>query len=282
LITLKELLKDGQVQLKDRSASAVEDCEILIGHILNKNSAWLIAHDDRALTSEQILAFQNYLQRRSAGEPVAYIIGQRAFWEHQFEVNPSVLIPRPESELLVELTMQIATEQAFTPQSLSIVDLGTGSGAIAISLAHELPQAEVTAVDVSLEALDVARKNAENIGVTNVKFIEGNWFSKLDGRRYSLIVANPPYIAIDDPHLARGDLRFEPIGALNAGAEGIDDIQKIINQSTNHLQPNGHLLIEHGFEQGSEVRSLLGNAGFDSIATHRDIAGHERVSCGSI
>ncbi len=282
MIKLKELLREGQIQLKDQSPSAAEDCEILLGQILSKNSAWLITHGDRLITSEQTLAFRAHLQRRSAGEPVAYIIGQRAFWEHHFEVNPSVLIPRPESEILVELVVQIVSEQAFTSESQSIADLGTGSGAIAISLAHELPQTDIIAVDVSVDALAVARRNADNIGVTNITFIESDWFSQLDEQRFSIIVTNPPYIATDDPHLARGDLRFEPIDALTAEPEGIDDIHKIVNQSKAYLQPLGHLLVEHGFEQGAAVRKLFSDAGFKDIATHRDIAGLERVSCGSI
>jgi release factor glutamine methyltransferase len=282
LITLKALLKSGQVQLENYSDSAIEDCEILLSHTLNKNSAWLIAHSDSTLTSEQTLAFQTYLRRRSAGEPVAYIVGQRAFWEHQFEVNANVLIPRSESEMLVELAIQISGSQTPTLQTQTIADLGTGSGAIAISLAHELPQSKVIAVDVLPEALAVARRNAKKIGVANVRFIESNWFSKLGGQDFNIIVANPPYVALGDPHLVQGDLRFEPSDALCAGPNGIDDIQKIINQATEHLQPNGNLMIEHGFEQGSEVRKLLSNAGFNNIVTHRDIAGLERVSCGSL
>lgn len=282
MITLKALLKSGQVQLENYSDSAIEDCEILLSHTLNKNSAWLIAHSDSTLTSEQTLAFQTYLRRRSAGEPVAYIVGQRAFWEHQFEVNANVLIPRSESEMLVELAIQIAGSQTPTLQTQTIADLGTGSGAIAISLAHELPKSKVIAVDVLPEALAVARRNAKKIGVANVRFIESNWFSKLGGQDFNIIVANPPYVALGDPHLVQGDLRFEPSGALCAGPNGIDDIQKIINQATEHLQPNGNLMIEHGFEQGSEVRKLLSNAGFNNIVTHRDIAGLERVSCGSL
>lgn len=282
MITLKELLLLGQKQLEGSSDSAKEDCEALLSHILNKNSAWLIAHSDSTLTTEQAIAFQTYLQRRSTGEPIAYIVGQRGFWKHRFEVNSNVLIPRPESEMLVELAMQIATEPAASnTQSESILDLGAGSGAIAISLAHELPQAEILAVDVSPEALEVARRNSVNIGTKNIKFIESNWFCEVGSQRFNIIVANPPYVAEGDPHLDQGDLRFEPIGALCAGPEGIDDIQKIVTQACGHLQPKGSLLIEHGFEQGSKVRRLFSNAGFSNITTHRDLAGLERVTRGN-
>jgi len=219
------------------------------------------------------------LQRRLSGEPIAYILGQREFYGLEFTVSPAVLIPRPETELLVEL----ALERIPTRQPTQVLDLGTGSGAIAVTLAKLRPQALVTAVDVSPDALAIARHNAERLGISNVRFIASDWFQGLAAHdRFELIVANPPYIAEDDPHLQQGDVRFEPNSALQSGAEGLDAIRLIAREARRFLSPNGWLLFEHGFDQPGACADILASFGYANIHCQRDLAGQPRVSSGKL
>jgi release factor glutamine methyltransferase len=205
-------------------------------------------------------------------------LGQREFFGLNFKVTPATLIPRPETELLVELALQRIPHN----QGCSLLDLGTGSGAIALSIAHARPDVEVMAVDASAVALEVARENADQLGVRNANFVQSNWFSALDGKRYDLIVSNPPYVASDDIHLTQGDVRFEPLTALASGTDGLDDIRRIILEAPKHLNANGWLLLEHGYDQAESVRALLEKNGFGEIFSEKDIAGIERVSGGQI
>ena len=237
-----------------------------------------------------MLSFASLASRRAGGEPVAYLVGYREFFGREFAVSPGVLIPRPETELLVDIALK-AKVGACRPakrnsrqtgsETARILDLGTGSGCIAITLALELPQAQVSAVDASAAALAVARGNAERLGA-KVRLLQSHWFDQLAGERFDLIVANPPYIAAADPHLAAGDLRHEPSAALASGADGLRDIRRIIAAAPAHLAPGGQLWLEHGYDQADAVRSLLAAAGLTRIEQHRDLAGTVRVSGGGL
>lgn len=245
------------------------DAELLLAHVLDAPRATVIARDDRVLTPEEQGDFERLLARRVAGEPLAYLTGTREFWSLELEVTKDVLVPRPETELLVEWGAALG--------GAAILDLGTGSGAIALALARERPQARVAAVERSAAALAVARRNAAAHGLA-VEFLEGRWFEPLAGRRFDLIVSNPPYVAEDDPHLA--DLRFEPRLALTAGADGLEALREIVAGARAHLNAGGWLLVEHGAAQGAAVRELFARAGFAGVETRRDLAGHERATGG--
>lgn len=251
------------------------DARILLRHVLQCRASRLVAFPEARLEQAQWSEFNALVERRAAGEPVAYLVGGRAFYGYDLVVTPAVLIPRPDTELLVELALAHFGDKP----GARVLDLGTGSGALAVALALELPDAEVTAVDRSREALLVAMANAARLGAS-VSFVLSDWFSALRGDRFHLIVANPPYIAAGDPHLEQGDLRFEPQTALASGPEGLDDLAQIAAEAPHHLEPGGWLFMEHGYDQASRVRSLLTDAGFASIASHRDLAGIERVTGG--
>jgi release factor glutamine methyltransferase len=257
-------------------AEARLEAQILLGHTLARPRAWLIAHGDEPLGPEQTAAFADLFERRWSGEPIAYILGEREFYSLNFMVTPAVLIPRPETELLVEL----ALEHLPANRSVRVLDLGTGSGAVAVTLALHRPQAEVVAVDQSAAALDVARENALRLGAGNLRLIQSDWYSALSGEKFDLIVSNPPYIAVADPHLAQGDLRFEPVAALAAGLDGLDDIRSIVRGAAAHLNPGGWLLFEHGYDQAAACRELLAQAGFSQAASATDLAGIARISYG--
>ena len=248
------------------------DARVLLRTVLGVDDAYLIAHADDEVSAQHEAAFRALAARRSAGEPVAYLVGEREFYGHAFTVTPAVLIPRPETELLVELALQ------HTPQR--VLDLGTGSGCIAISIALARPDAQVVAVDLSAAALQVARDNAARFNAHNVTCRQSRWFDALRGERYELIVSNPPYVAAGDAHLAQGDLRFEPDGALASGADGLADIRVIVAGARAHLAPGGRLLFEHGYDQAPRCRELLHQAGFVAVQSWRDLAGIERVSSG--
>lgn len=254
------------------------EVQILLCHALGVARSWLIGHDRDALPDAAERAYLEILTRRLAGEPIAYITGCREFFGLEFKTTPAVLIPRPETELLVELALARIPEK----QSCKVLDLGTGSGAIAISIARNRPQAAVTAVDQSAEALAVARENAARLEVPNLRLLESNWFGALEGETFDLIVSNPPYVEAADPHLQHGDVRFEPLSALASGADGLDDIRRIAAAAPQHLKPGGWLLFEHGYNQGEGCREILRQQGFSEMETIRDLAGLERVSMGSI
>lgn len=252
------------------------EAEVLLLHVLGRPRAWLYAHADDELPPPQREAFDRLVQRRCAGEPVAYLTGTREFWSLALRVTGATLIPRADTERLVEL----ALERLPSATPLRVADLGTGSGAIALALASERPQARVVATDVSAAALAVARQNAEFNKISNVEFAESHWFSAIAQQRFDLIVSNPPYIAAGDAHLQQGDLRFEPHSALAAGADGLDDIRAIAAAAGAYLRDGAWLLLEHGFDQGGAVRALLGSAGFANVATWQDLCGLDRVSGG--
>lgn len=271
---LRDLLADAAAKL--RGPEARHEAELLLLHALQRPRSWLFAHATDPVDLADRDRFHALLARRAAGEPVAYITGQWGFWTLQLEVSPATLIPRPETELLVE--QALARLPADRP--CTIADLGTGSGAIALALASERPLAQVLATDFSGEALAVAKRNAARNAVSNVAFAQGSWHVPLHGQRFDLIASNPPYIASDDPHLARGDLRFEPSTALASGQDGLDDIRLIADGARAHLLPSGWLLLEHGWDQGAAIRALLQQAGLDEVQTVQDLEQRDRVTLG--
>jgi release factor glutamine methyltransferase len=252
------------------------EAEPLLLHVLDRDRAWLFMHGQEPIAAGVADRFGALVARREAGEPVAYLTGKRGFWTLDLQVTPATLIPRPETELLVEL----ALERIPSGQPVNIADLGTGSGAIALAIASERPQASVVATDLSAAALEVARGNARANGIENVEFRQGNWFVPLMGERFRLIASNPPYIAESDAHLGQGDLRFEPPAALSSGSDGLDAIREIIAAAPRHLRAGGWLLLEHGWNQGDAIRALLTQAGFEEAATVQDLEQRDRVSLG--
>ncbi|WP_255398873.1 peptide chain release factor N(5)-glutamine methyltransferase [Nitrosovibrio sp. Nv6] len=271
-ITIREALLQAGRDIGDIEA------RMLLQHVLNVSQAYLIVHCEQALTADQARSFRLLTGRRTHGEPVAYLTGRREFYSLDFTVTPAVLIPRPETELMVDLAL------AQIPPGLSckILDLGTGSGAIALCIAKHRPVAEVTAVDFSADAVAIARTNAKQLNVGNVRILEADWFNGLAGEKFNLIVSNPPYVAAGDSHLTQGDLRFEPRMALTAGGEGLDCLRSIIASAPAHLVAGGVLLLEHGYDQAEICRQLLSEAGFGDVFSHPDLAGIMRVSGGSL
>lgn len=272
MATIMTLLNEAQ--LPD-SPSARLDAELLLAAALGKPRSFLRTWPERVVSREAHDLFDRYLARRVAGEPVAYILGRQGFWSLDLEVAPHTLIPRPDTELLVE------TALALLPASPSrVLDLGTGTGAIALALACERLSWQVLGVDRIPEAVALAERNRERLRLANVAFRASHWFSAVEGERFSLIVSNPPYIPSTDPHLKQGDVRFEPSSALVSGQDGLDDIRLIIDQAPNHLESGGWLMLEHGFDQPDAVRDLLLSRGFSAVESRRDLGGHERISLG--
>lgn len=274
--TLRQVVADASARLG--GVDARHEAELLLLHVLDRPRSWLFAHATDPLAANDQAAFEALLARRVAGEPVAYLTGRRGFWTLDLEVDPATLIPRPETELLVEL----ALERLPPDQALQLADLGTGSGAIALALASERPRAQVLATDASPGALAVAARNAARIELDNVRFAEGghDWYAPLQGVRFDLIASNPPYIASNDPHLEQGDLRFEPSTALASGMDGLDDIRRIVEGGQAHLRPGGWLLIEHGWDQGAAIRALFEATGFAEVQTVQDLEQRDRITLG--
>lgn len=263
----------------DAQAARIE-VQILLQHVLQVNRAYLLAYLDRSLSPAEQTQYNTLLKRRLRGEPIAYILGAREFFGLSLQLNSHTLIPRPETELLVEKALQlIPATTALTPR-YQLLDLGTGSGAIALAIARHRPHINIVASDFSSTALTVARNNARRLNIANITFLSSDWYAQLAGLRFDLIVSNPPYIAADDPHLQRGDLRFEPLSALASGADGLQDIRQIIAKAYTHLKPDGQLWLEHSYNQAAQVRAELQQAGFKDVSSVRDLAGIERVSGG--
>jgi release factor glutamine methyltransferase len=262
--------------LKLDTSSARIEVQCLLQNALQVNRAWLLSHPEQLIDPDQHRRYIDLFERRLRGEPVAYLLGEREFYGLNFMVSRATLIPRPETELLVELALQHIPGHG----PCHVLDLGTGSGAIALSIAHARPDAEVVAVDASAAALEVAQSNANRLEVGNARLLQSDWFGALQDEWFDIVVANPPYIAAGDAHLEQGDVRFEPRDALASGKDGLDDIRRICSQAGNHLRENGWLLLEHGYDQAAQVRALLQQSGFEQIFSARDLAGIERVSGG--
>lgn len=274
-------MKVGRILSKSVSGVDAIDVELLLTKVLGITRANLKAYPERELTAEEQQQYEELLYKRAKGEPVAYLIGHKEFWSLDFVITPDVLIPRSDTELLVE----IALEQLEDKQTAHVLDLGTGSGAIALSIAHECPNITVIATDVSPEALQVAQLNAKNFAVTNVEFALGHWYEALNAEqehKFDMILSNPPYIAKFDPHLSQGDLRFEPNKALTSGTHGMDDLIAVINQAPQYLVPKGLLLVEHGYDQEQLVAKEFVQAGFTQVQCFKDLAGIPRVTMGML
>jgi release factor glutamine methyltransferase len=271
-------LQAAAERLQSLSDSARLDAELLLCHVLGKPRTYLYTWPEKALSEAQSAALSALLARRERGEPVAHILGQREFWSLALAVTADTLIPRPETELLVEAALARIPNDA----RWRIADLGTGSGAIALALASERPHCRIVAVERSPEALAVARGNAERLQLTNVEFLAGSWFEPLAAQRFELIVSNPPYIPEDDPHLQQGDVRFEPLSALVSGSLGLDDIRHLITGAPEYLQAPAWLLLEHGYDQGEAVTSLMLAAGYTEVSDLQDLQGHGRIAVGRL
>ncbi|EKO3926398.1 peptide chain release factor N(5)-glutamine methyltransferase [Vibrio metschnikovii] len=277
IMTIQALLANAKRQLiESGSDSPSLDAALLLCHVLQKPRSYLLTWPDKRLDADAISAFEVLLARRIAGEPIAYIIGEREFWSLPLKVAPSTLIPRPDTERLVEL----ALDKAVLIEG-DILDLGTGTGAIALALASELPQRHVLGIDLRSEAVELAEDNRKRLQLSNVTFLQGSWFTPLaNGIKFALIASNPPYIEEHDPHLQQGDVRFEPRSALVAGDNGLADIKHIATSAREYLLDQGWLLFEHGYQQGKAVRTILSELGYQQVVTEQDYAGNDRVTLG--
>lgn len=267
-------LKTASAKLT-HSDSPRRDAEILLGFITGHSRTFMLAFDETRLTPQQHQKLEVLLARRKQGEPVAYLVGEREFWSLPLLVSPATLIPRPDSERIVELALE-----RLPITSCHILDLGTGSGAIALALASERPDCAVIGIDVQSEAIELAQRNAHRLSIRNIQFLQGHWFSSLSQQHFSLIASNPPYIDVNDAHLTQGDIRFEPISALVSEQQGLADLGAIVHRAPQHLKSQGWLLLEHGWQQGRCVRGLMQAAGFISVTTYRDYGKNERVTLG--
>ena len=258
------------------SDSARLDAELLLAHVLNKPRSFLLTWPEHQPQPAEAEYFQQLLARRRQGEPVAYLLGRRGFWSLDLEVDRSTLIPRPDTERLVEVALERVANQPAR-----VLDLGTGTGAVALAMAVERPTWQIIGCDSSVAAVALAERNRQRLNISNATFVLSDWFAGIaDHMRFELIVSNPPYIAENDSHLIEGDVRFEPASALVSGADGLDDIRHIVQTAPGFLQPGGWLLLEHGWEQAATVRQLLAVQGFDEVQSWQDLAGHQRISGG--
>ncbi len=293
-LTISEVLLSATTQIDralgaDANVEAAVDARILLQHTLQKPYSFLLTWPEKLLSKKKYLHFSSLLQRRLNGEPVAYITGHREFWTLDLKVTEDTLIPRPETELLVEIALtklKSSKVNTFTGngngKSISILDLGTGSGAIALALASEVKSAEVLATDFSQAALNIARENARLNQISNISFLQSDWGESIPAKKFNLIVSNPPYVAENDPHLQKGDLRFEPACALWTGENGLAAIYEVINYARKYLYSESWLVLEHGFEQAEIVSQMMKKNQFSAVESHKDIAGHRRITSGMI
>jgi release factor glutamine methyltransferase len=275
-LSIQDALKYAHETLAEGNDNFMLEAALLLAHVLGVTRTHLHTRPEQLLRESQRQAFFDFIARRKAGEPVAYLLGHREFWSLDLIVNKHTLIPRPETESLVEAALMLIPQQAES----HVLDLGTGSGAIALAIASERPQCKIIATDLCPRALEVARTNAERLNLSNVEFREGSWFTPFCDERFDIIVSNPPYVAEHDPHLAKGDLPAEPSLALVAGANGMEMLTAIAQQAPHYLQEGGWLLMEHGYDQAAGVAALLNKANYRHVRTWRDLAGHERITSG--
>ena len=274
MTTLAQALKQAISQLHMHDQAGL-DAEVLLAHVLNKPRVYLYTWPEAVLSQDQELQFLNVIRQRAAGQPVAYLTGRREFWSLNFAVTPDSLIPRPETELLVERTLALLPEN----ETLQVADLGTGSGAIAIALAHERRNWRLYAIDRSFQCVKLAQHNAQRLDVDNLCCINADWNKALADQSLDAMVANPPYIADHDPHLQQGDVCFEPATALTSGPQGLNDLRSLIKDAPRVLKPGGWIVLEHGMNQAENLHIMLNNIDFINITTALDLAGLERVSC---
>ena len=282
--SVKSSLLGAVAQLNSEEAGY--EAQLLLQAVLGVNRAWIISHENDVLETLSNIAFEALINRRLNGEPVAYILGHREFYGLDLLVTPDTLIPRPDTETLVEAVLAkipVAYPANSLYDGISVLDLGTGSGAIALAIAKNRPEVLLTAVDASIGALEVAKKNAQNLAISNVQFVLSHWFDGLADEnngyaKFDIIVSNPPYIEQSDIHLSQGDLRFEPISALASGKDGLDDIRQIIDSCLIHLKPQGWLMLEHGYNQAESVTDLMAETGLTCMTTIKDLGGNDRVT----
>lgn len=283
VFTIKTATSIAMEKLSSTSDTAQLDAEILILHALRQDKAYLYAHSEEKLSPEQLQQFDQLIEQRKQGFPIAYLTGTREFWSLPLKITPDVLIPRPETELLVETALAAPLKLCSTGSSINVADLGTGSGAIAIALATERPDWQITATDQSAQALALAKENAATHHCANIEFRTGSWYKALpNDTKFDMIISNPPYIGKSEPELQQGDVRFEPQDALVAEDNGLADITIIIQQAHHYLKPHGWLLLEHGYQQAEAVAKLLKTHGFHNIQHQPDLAGHIRVTIGKV
>lgn len=275
-MNISALIKDSTQRLAEVSDTARLDAEVLLCHVLKKDRSYLISWPEKNIDATQLEQFQRLITLRQQGHPVAHLTKQKEFWSLNLQVSPDTLIPRPETELLVEQILN----NYDSSRSVSLLDLGTGSGAIALAIASERPQWHITATDQSLAALNIAQDNARQLGLSNIQFKSGYWYDAITDRHFDIIVSNPPYIASSDPHLSLGDVRFEPDTALISGQDGLDDIRHIVDHSRSYLKPDGMLIIEHGYDQKSAINTIFQNFGFIKIKQIIDLSGQARTTSG--
>nr|CAA6828969.1 MAG: Protein-N(5)-glutamine methyltransferase PrmC, methylates polypeptide chain release factors RF1 and RF2 [uncultured Thiotrichaceae bacterium] len=274
---INDLLRQATQQLSGSTDSARLDAELLLAHCLNKPRSYLFTWPEVEPDETQLRCFESLLAQRKSGQPIAYLLGYREFRDLKLKVTADTLIPRPETELLVETALELLTETPC-PQ---ILELGTGSGAIAIALAKEIPSARIISCDISSAALRVAQSNAGQYQLSNIRFLQSDWFSNIPtDKPFDLVISNPPYIEDNDPHLKQGDVRFEPVGALASGQDGLDDIRHLITHSVQFLKQGGTLMFEHGYDQGGKTIGLMQQAEYTSTRCIKDLAGHDRITLG--
>lgn len=274
--TISNALAAATRRLERSSPSSRIDAEILLCHTLGCNTAHLAAWPEKNLSIEQTQQFNQLIGERESGLPVAYLTGQREFWSLKLDVSTATLIPRPETETLVEFVL----DQFDKQRTIQLVDLGTGNGAIALAIASERPDWKITATDISQNALTVAQQNADRHHISNVEFKTSHWFNALENQSFDIIISNPPYVAEDDPHLSTGDVRFEPVNALASGISGMDDIEAITSVASRYLKNNGWLILEHGFDQKKQVFDCFKAADFDPIIQKSDLSNQPRMTAG--
>ncbi|OOZ17180.1 protein-(glutamine-N5) methyltransferase, release factor-specific [Solemya velum gill symbiont] len=275
---VKELLQQATARLKEVTDTPALEARLLLAHLLDKSESWLIAWPEHQPTADQQARFEQLLEQRLQGKPIAHLLSHRSFWTLELKVTPDVLIPRPDTETVIETLLNLFDDQS----RLRILDLGTGTGAIALALASERKQWEIHASDISDKALDVARENAARHHL-DIRFHQGSWFETIpDELRFDLLVSNPPYICENDPHLVQGDVRFEPQLALTSGPDGLNAIRQLVREAPAHLAPGGMLMFEHGYDQAEDVTQLFDSAGFNQIETSLDHGGNQRVTFGTL
>ena len=276
---LSELQKQAIAELTGYSDSARLDADLILCHVLSIPRTTIITQDKMVLDTEQVKQIQALIEKRKQNYPIAYITGSRHFWDVELKVTEATLIPRPETELLVEMALSLFPEQ----KKIHVLDLGTGSGAIAIAIANARPTWAIVACDNSNEALSVADQNIATYDLTNIKLLNSHWFDAVAGeQKFNLILSNPPYIEENDPHLKLGDVQFEPLTALSSGLDGLDDIRLLIPEAKNYLQPSSWLWLEHGFDQAQRVKDIFNDHGYTDIKQHIDLSGHTRITGGQL
>ena len=278
MTTIQQAIQHGRELLTNKVHHPQQEASLLLAHAIDKTKEFLIAHSDEQLSDGAFQIYKNYLSRRAEGEPVAYIQQQKEFWSLPLKVSPGVLIPRPETELIIEITLKLLADK----DCANILDLGTGSGCIALALAKEKPLATITACDNSSACVGLAKINAENLAINNVNFITSHWFESVEINNFDIIISNPPYISHDDEDIEHEVQKYEPDCALFSNNQGLEDLFHIIEHAANHLSSNGILLVEHGYKQGNDVRTQFSEYRYNNIHTSLDMQQHERVTQGTV